>query len=147
LQREELTEGTLADLAGRLADFHRRAERGPMKVGLFGSYLAVAENALDNLDGIAAQSGETIHPDVWKRVIESFLAELPRQRPLMEARAARGVPCDTHGDLHLDHVYHFPDRPPPRDLLPIDCVEFNDAFRYADPISDMAFLAMDLRFR
>ena len=57
------------------------------------------------------------------------------------------MPRDTHGDLHLDHVYHFPDREPPDDLVIIDCIEFNERFRFADPVADMAFLVMDLSFR
>jgi predicted kinase len=56
------------------------------------------------------------------------------------------VPRDTHGDLHLDHVYLFPDRPPPEDLVVIDCIEFNERFRYADPVADIAFLVMDLAY-
>jgi predicted kinase len=28
----------------------------------------------------------------------------------------------------------------------IDCIEFNERFRYTDPIADMAFLVMDLKF-
>jgi len=54
--------------------------------------------------------------------------------------------CDTHGDLRLDHVYHFPERADPDDLVIIDCIEFNERFRYADPVADMAFLVMDLLF-
>jgi predicted kinase len=65
---------------------------------------------------------------------------------VIEARAARGVPCDTHGDLHLSHVHLFPDRPPPDDLVIIDCVEFAERFRFADPIADIAFLVMDLAY-
>jgi predicted kinase len=72
--------------------------------------------------------------------------ELTRLGPVIEARARRGIPRDTHGDLHLDHVYYFPDREPPADLVIIDCIEFNERFRYADPVADMSFLAMDLRF-
>jgi predicted kinase len=56
------------------------------------------------------------------------------------------VPRDTHGDLLLDHVYLFPDEAPPNDLLMIDCIEFADRFRFADPVADMAFLLMDLAF-
>jgi predicted kinase len=67
-------------------------------------------------------------------------------RDRIESRAAQDMPCETHGDLHLDHVYQFPDAAPPDDLLMIDCIEFADRFRYADPIADMAFLAMDLTF-
>jgi len=78
-----------------------------------------------------------------RALTESHLANL---RELMEARAARQVPRDTHGDLHLDHVYLFPEATPPDDLVMIDCIEFTDRFRYADPVADVAFLAMDLSF-
>src|SRR5207302_760484 len=39
-----------------------------------------------------------------------------------------------------------PERPPPEDLAVIDCIEFNERFRHADPVADMAFLVMDLIF-
>jgi hypothetical protein len=67
-------------------------------------------------------------------------------KPMIDARAARGVPCDTHGDLHLDHVYLYPYRSVPGDFVVVDCIEFNERFRYADPLADMAFLVMDLAF-
>src|SRR5262249_9737019 len=73
-------------------------------------------------------------------------AELARRRPVIEARAAAGQTRDGHGDLHLDHVYHFPDRPPPADLIAVDCVEFTERFRFIDPVADVAFLAMDFAF-
>ena len=72
--------------------------------------------------------------------------DLARLRPLIEARAARGLTRDCHGDLHLDHVYCFPERKPPDDLVIIDCIEFNERFRCIDPVADMAFAAMDLAF-
>jgi predicted kinase len=46
----------------------------------------------------------------------------------------------------MAHIYSFPQREPPGDLLLVDCIEFNARFRYADPVADLAFLAMDLRF-
>jgi predicted kinase len=56
------------------------------------------------------------------------------------------MPRDCHGDLHLDHVYYFPDQHPPADLVIIDCIEFNERFRFIDPVADMAFPTMDLAF-
>src|SRR5262249_40147182 len=53
---------------------------------------------------------------------------------------------DCHGDLHLDHVYYFPKRMPPDDLVIVDCIEFNERFRFVDPVADMAFPFMDLAF-
>ena len=67
-----------------------------------------------------------------------------RLRSLIEDRAVRGLPCDTHGDLRLDHVYLFPERESPDDVAIVDCIEFNERFRAADPLADMAFLVMDL---
>jgi predicted kinase len=57
------------------------------------------------------------------------------------------VPRDGHGDLRLDHIYLFPERAPPGDLVIIDCIEFNDRFRCADPVADIAFPVMDLARR
>ena len=59
----------------------------------------------------------------------------------------RGIARDGHGDLRLDHVYWFPDRRPPGDWIAVDCIEFDDRFRCADPIADIAFLAMELASR
>jgi hypothetical protein len=36
---------------------------------------------------------------------------------------------------------------PPRDLLIVDRIEFNDRLRFSDPVADMGFLYMDLRSR
>ena len=32
------------------------------------------------------------------------------------------------------------------DLVVVDCIEFNERFRFADPVADMAFLVMDFAF-
>src|SRR4029453_18508322 len=90
---------------------------------------------------------QTVSPAVLQRLQARTDEVLERHRDMVESRAMRGVPCDTHGDLHLDHVYNFPDRAPPDDLIVIDCIEFNERFRFADPVADAAFLAMDLIFR
>jgi predicted kinase len=38
------------------------------------------------------------------------------------------------------------EKAPPDDLVIIDCIEFNERFRFADPVADIAFLVMDLAF-
>ena len=32
------------------------------------------------------------------------------------------------------------------DLVIVDCIEFNERFRYGDPVADMAFLVMDFSY-
>src|SRR5262249_19097630 len=39
-----------------------------------------------------------------------------------------------------------PDRSPPGDLVIVDCIEFTERFRYIDPVTDMAFAAMDFAY-
>src|SRR6202022_3137541 len=92
------------------------------------------------------QIGATLSRAVFDRLRGLTEEALARLQPLIESRARRGVPRDTHGDLHLDHFYIFPDQQPPADLVIIDCIEFNERFRFADPVADMAFLVMDLIF-
>jgi uncharacterized protein len=145
LVRDEVTPAQLEALARKLADFHAAAASGPA-VAAFGRLDVVARNARENLEAIAAHVGITIRAAVYERLVQLTEEHLHRLGPLIEARAAHGVPRDTHGDLHLDHVYVFPDRSPPDDLVVIDCIEFAERFRYADPVADMAFLVMDLIF-
>jgi uncharacterized protein len=143
LHREALDEETLVVLARRLATFHRQADGGPA-IARYGRYEIVAGNARENLAEARSQVGRTLSPEVHRRLVDALDRRLSELEPLVEARALRHVPRDTHGDLHLDHVYLFPDQPSPGDLVIIDCIEFNERFRHADPVSDMAFLAMDL---
>jgi aminoglycoside phosphotransferase family enzyme/predicted kinase len=146
LERGELASAHVEELARRLAAFHTAIPPCPT-ASHYGSFEVVAGNARENLEQSRPHIGETISRPVFERLSEMLEKRLAELRPLIEARAAADVPRDTHGDLHLDHVYLFPEREPPSDLLVIDCIEFNERFRYADPVADAAFLAMDLVFR
>jgi uncharacterized protein len=145
LARGEITASHVEAIAERIAAFHRDAERGE-HVSRFGRFDVVAGNARDNFTQSANHVGQTVRRSVFERCRELTEAALVAKRELIESRAARGVPCDTHGDLHLSHVYLFPDQPPPDDLVIIDCIEFSERFRFADPVADIAFLVMDLAF-
>lgn len=133
-------------LAARLAEFHRTAERG-RQISNFGRHMVVAGNARENFQQSIAHIGRTVTQRVHDRARLLTEEALLRLQSLIERRADGNCPCDTHGDLHLDHIYWFPDRKPPDDLVMIDCIEFSERFRYADPIADVAFVAMDLCFQ
>jgi aminoglycoside phosphotransferase family enzyme/predicted kinase len=135
----------VAALARKIAAFHAQADAGE-HISAFGRFEVVARNARENFAQAAPQVGVTLSKFVYERLQALTEASLTHLQPLIEERARSGVPRDTHGDLHLDHVYLFPERASPADLVIIDCIEFNERFRFADPISDMAFLAMDFIF-
>jgi aminoglycoside phosphotransferase family enzyme/predicted kinase len=145
LTRGEVGPEQIASLARRIASFHAAAEAG-QHISAFGALPVVASNARENFEQSAPQVGTTVSPAVFDRLRSLTEKALDQLGPLIEARSARGVPRDTHGDLHCEHVYLFPDRPAPDDVVIIDCIEFNERFRFADPVADMAFLVMDLTF-
>src|SRR5262249_46479246 len=145
LERGEIDTTTMQRLARVAAGFHARAERSP-EIAQFGRFETVARNAQENFEQAAAETGRTMHTAVFARVQALTTEILTRNQAVIDDRAARGMPCDTHGDLHLDHVYFFPERRAPDDFVIVDCIEFNERFRYADPVGDMAFLVMDLKF-
>jgi len=146
LHRGELSADLLGRLAHRLARFHAEAASGP-EVSRWGDLATVAGNTRENFTQVEPYVGQTVSPTVFARLRDLTEAELARLGGLMEDRADRHVPRDTHGDLHLNHVYSFPEAAAPRDLVVVDCIEFNERFRFADPVADIAFLDMDLRFR
>ncbi len=131
----------MQQLGARLWQFHRDARRGA-DVSAWATFAAVAALARQNFVQLAGLPG--ISEVLLGRVEHGTEELLRRHHDTIEARAHHDVPCDTHGDLRLDHVYMFPNEPPPRDLVILDCIEFSDQFRCSDPIADVSFLVMDL---
>ncbi len=142
VEHGEVTSGEIEKLGRRIAEFHRIAETSP-RIAEFGRFAVVAGNARENFEQSRGHVGSTVSFPVFERVRNLTEAWLTRLESVIESRAAAGFPRDTHGDLRLDHVYLFPDRPPPEDVVVIDCIEFSERFRFADPVADMAFLVMD----
>lgn len=130
-------------LARRLARFHQSAQRSP-QIAQGGSWQTVLGNCQENFAQTRAGVGELVTEAVYSTVAQASQALLQQNRALIEARCAALVPCDSHGDLRLEHIYFFPERPEPEDIVVIDCVEFNARFRHADPVADLAFLGMEL---
>src|SRR5439155_10081791 len=70
---------------------------------------------------------------------ERFLAD---NQGLFGKRIAGGRVRDGHGDLRAQNIYLHPGLHGGVQIL--DCIEFNDRFRYQDAACDLAYLAMDL---
>jgi aminoglycoside phosphotransferase family enzyme/predicted kinase len=146
LQHEDVSCEIMRELGRRIASFHAGAERGP-HIDKFGQFDVVAGNARENFEQSSQQIGSTVSQTVFARIEALTEEALASQRSVIQTRAERGVTRDTHGDLRLGHVYVFPDRSPPDNLIVIDCIEFAERFRFADPISDAAFLIMGLHLQ
>lgn len=142
LGRGEVGMELVESLARKIASFHKLAETTE-RIAAFGRFEAVARIVLDIFEQASPQVGNTVSRSVFNRVNALSEITLNHFMRLIETRAARGMTRDCHGDLHFDHVYFFPEREPPTDLVIIDCIEFNERFRFIDPVADMAFPVMD----
>jgi aminoglycoside phosphotransferase family enzyme len=143
LARGDVDRGVIEELGRRIAAFHATARRDE-RIAEHTRFEKVARLFWRNLDEARGQIGRTIGMAEFDRLVSLSAEWLARLGPLIESRADRGSPCDGHGDLRLDHVYLFPDRPCPGDMILVDCIEFDEALRAADPLADMAFLVMEL---
>lgn len=134
-----LARAEIALVAERLAAFHADA-RCDAHTSSFGSVEAIEANVLENFAQTRGTvtthvtSEQALEIEQWQR---SFLRE---HADVFDRRVTEGRVRDGHGDLRLEHVY-LDDGD---GVKIIDCIEFNERFRYADVASDIAFLAMDL---
>ena len=134
----ELSPEAVDRIAARLVAFHADC-RSDAETARFGSAEVLAANLEENF----AQTRRTL--DTYLAPAESD--ELRRwQRATLRGHAARfarraaaGRVRDGHGDLRLEQIYVAGD-----ELLILDCIEFNERFRFADVCADVAFLSMDL---
>jgi len=145
LARNAVDENMMEQLGHHVADFHSRAERSE-RIAEFGRWDLIRRNCLENFEQSRGQTGVTIHPDVMSHLEERTRSCLDNLKELIEMRADSCFPIDSHGDLRLKHVYHFPEKSAGQQWMMLDRIEFNERFRFADPVSDIAFLCMDLLY-
>lgn len=126
-------------LAGRLAAFHAAAAIAPSS-SAFGTSARVCAPALANLAVLERFLGRQ---DPRLPLLRQWCeTEAQRLEPLFEQRRRDGRVREGHGDLHLGNLVLHDGQ-----IVVFDCLEFSDALRWIDVISDLAFLAMDLRRR
>lgn len=87
-----------------------------------------------------------IEPQVRQRLEKLSDEWLQRFDDTLRQRASEGHVRDLHGDLRLEHVFLFPDRSPPNDIVILDGIEFDSGLRRIDVVADIAFLVMELSF-
>lgn len=118
--------------------FHARAETSAA-IASYGRAESVWRNWEDNFAQMGKYAGTLLPESGVARAAHLAGRYLRGREPLFAARAASGKVRDCHGDLKADDIFCMDDGP-----RILDCVEFNDEFRYVDVLSDIAFLVMDL---
>lgn len=142
LQSGHLSAEQIALLARRIACFHQKSSivwSASSDSWLDDTWSAVEAN-LDEIDDATVTGDDRRLLDTVRKRTRS---EHALRRSALAARLDAGRVVDGHGDLRLEHVWFEPGRPRP---LVIDGVEFSQELRRIDPVSDLAFLTMDLRW-
>lgn len=137
--RGDVTRHDIQRIAKVLARFHVSAETS-REIDLFGRPDRFKINTDENFEQVAPYVGTTISREAFEDVKAWTEAFYRTQNSHFLKRIARQRIRDCHGDLHMEHICLT------EDLPIIDCIEFNDRFRYGDTLSDIAFLLMDLEY-
>lgn len=133
----EFTRDRLDALARALAAFYAAAGRSP-DIDAFGDPELIRFNMEENFEQIAPLAADLPDREQWEFVRQVGRAFWKDHQELFRQRVADGRIRDGHGDLRAEHVY-FHDG-----VQIIDCIEFNERFRYGDAALDVSFLKMDM---
>ncbi|MDD2388846.1 MAG: phosphotransferase [Desulfobacterales bacterium] len=139
LDRTDIIPDVMDRVAKKIAAFHSLAETSAA-IDAFGSIDTIKHNTDENFEQTVPYIGKSIRREQWNSIKVYTDTYFTEKSALFEGRVARHRIRDCHGDLHLDHVYVMDP------VTIVDCIEFNERFRYSDVAADIAFLAMDLDF-
>ncbi|MFO1002751.1 MAG: hypothetical protein U0936_20675, partial [Planctomycetaceae bacterium] len=133
LNRGERERRDLQCVARRIAEIHRRSTRllgddSRRAVESFRSQLS------DNWQFAEQLPDEIIDRGVLSRIRNHSENWLSRCDELLQSRADQGLIREVHGDLRLEHVFYFPQLPPPSDIVILDGIEFDPGLRQIDVV-------------
>ncbi|WP_416047450.1 AAA family ATPase [Cupriavidus basilensis] len=134
-EADQLTGAQIDTLGRQIAAFHESAPVTGHASG-HGTPARIAEVMEAALNGVAELASST---EMTGRVAALLRTRAGSLQPAFHKRLASGHIRECHGDLHLGNVALIGQKP-----TPFDCLEFDEALRWIDTISDTAFLFMDL---
>jgi aminoglycoside phosphotransferase family enzyme/predicted kinase len=131
----------LSRLAHKLADFHRNCANSASTpaIAAEGRPERIKEKWEENFADIQRFVPDVVREDTVTVAKNSAFQYLAGRRPLFYRRIEQGEIKDGHGDLLAADIFCLDSGP---EVL--DCIEFDDRYRYSDVASEVAFLAMDL---
>ena len=138
IERGEDVSGALWTIAHQVAALHGRSTPSPVHDAL------ATRNAVQQrwADGFEQLGRLDLAPELARGLEEMerlALRYLAGRAPLFDERIRRGWIRDGHGDLQAEDIFLLPDGP-----RILDCIDFDERYRWGDVLADVAFLAMDL---
>ena len=142
LERDEVTPEMMAELGRIVANVHDHAETSD-KIAAAGNLEGVRFNVEENFEQTEAYIGRTISQDTYDTVSQYARRFMEQRETLFHSRSQNGFVRDTHGDLHAQQICIEANGR----ISVLDCIDFNERFRYGDVAWDVGFMAMDLEAR
>ncbi len=139
LDRGEASPALMRRIAHRIATFHAVAATDD-QIRRAGGIDTVRLNTQENFAQAQEYIGVTVTAEAYDRVKAYTEAFLDVRLELFTRREREGHIRDCHGDLHADQICAEDG------IAFIDCIEFNQRFRYSDVAADIAFPAMDVDY-
>lgn len=136
--RGELTLPMLQALARHVAGFQATAAVASLD-SPWGRPEDVAGFARDNLASLRSTLTDDTDLHTVAALSDWTETRLNELTPLLRQRRAEGRVREGHGDLHLANLVRLGEG-----VMAFDAIEFNDALRWIDVASDIAFTWMDL---
>lgn len=134
-----VTPEAIRRIAAVIAAFHRDAKTDE-RIAAFGDAGMIAYNTDENFKQTAGFVGSIISRAEYERIKTYTLGFIEANAATFAKRVGNGFIRDCHGDIHSEHVSIS------GKIEIIDCIEFNERFRFSDVVSDAAFLSMDLDY-
>lgn len=146
LMREgRIHESQIKKLARLLSEFYdQNSDIRPRDMKI--TFETIRANCAENFMQADPYAGKYFDRDVFDTVRSKTVSFLNRRKTIFEDRMQQNCFRDCHGDLRTGHVYFTEDGFTDAGIQIIDCIEFNERFRYQDVASDLAFLVMDMEF-
>ena len=131
IERGQLTDNDVLELAEEIARRHEQAQRVPATPKL----LATTERLIrENFDALQAE----LPAPFLGRLSAWLKRRLDEHGSFIKDRAETGFFRECHGDLHLANIVRLE-----QGMRAFDCIEFSRELREIDVVADYAFLAMD----
>ncbi|MFN3580784.1 MAG: AAA family ATPase [Pseudomonas sp.] len=128
-------------LASKLADFHGQIDAAAPD-SPWGAPDSLHAPVADNFTDIRPLLDSTDDLAQLEQLEQWAHTTFQRLIPQLLQRKAEGFVRECHGDIYLDNVTLVNG-----EVTLFDGIEFNDAFRWIDVMSDVAFMVMDLEDR
>lgn len=116
-------------ISNLLKKLHEFYENQPIteEISNYGSFRSINFNVQENFEQTTTHVGNTVSAKIHESVKAFSIQALYELENEIEGRMEQGYVKDCHGDLRLEHCYFLDD-----EIAVIDCIEFNDRFRYSD---------------